>query len=521
MSTTTIIVLVGIGLAVILIIAGVAFLLLRNRRTKKPAAGPKETTQPGAKAPGGSAPAASELEKTAASEIPTEPPKFIIEPPDAQKGSPSPPTFEPFPKEKPITEEGDGADKQKKIRILVVDDNKDTAENVSRLIYFEDDMEVIGQAYTGREGVDLAVELKPHIVLMDINMPDMDGITATQEMGKVSSFSQVIVMSVQADPQYMKRAMAAGARDFQPKPFTADELVSCIRRVYKIGLTTYQRLEPFGQEFAVAEPETRPRSPRERAPGVQNASIIAIYSPKGGTGASTVSANLAVALQQTYGDVALVDADFQFGDIMVHLNIRNDRTLGNLVNTDEIDLDLIDQVLLTHQTGLKLLLAPPKPELADLITVDLITEILKLLKTECQTLVVDTSSQLNDQTLSILDMADHILVVTNPELPAVKSTKLFFELLQALDFSMEHVEVVVNRANREGGIPPEQIKKVLKLKKMYYLPDDFKIHLATNRGQSIYEQGENTQLAQTMTFLANAIWKKINAPQTSTSAQKE
>jgi pilus assembly protein CpaE len=280
-------------------------------------------------------------------------------------------------------------------------------------------------------------------------------------------------------------------------------------------------LEPFGQEFAVTEPETRPRSPRERAPGVQNASIIAIYSPKGGTGASTVSANLAVALQQTYGDVALVDADFQFGDIMVHLNIRNDRTLGNLVNTDEIDLDLIDQVLLTHQTGLKLLLAPPKPELADLITVDLITEILKLLKTECQTLVVDTSSQLNDQTLSILDMADHILVVTNPELPAVKSTKLFFELLQALDFSMEHVEVVVNRANREGGIPPEQIKKVLKLKKMYYLPDDFKIHLATNRGQSIYEQGENTQLAQTMTFLANAIWKKINAPQTSTSAQKE
>ena len=89
----------------------------------------------------------------------------------------------------------------------------------------------------------MAIELKPHIVLMDINMPDMDGITATQKMSLQSPFSQVVIMSVQNDQHYMKRAMAAGARDFQAKPFTSEELVGCVRRVYNLGLRTYQQFE--------------------------------------------------------------------------------------------------------------------------------------------------------------------------------------------------------------------------------------------------------------------------------------
>jgi CheY-like chemotaxis protein len=128
-----------------------------------------------------------------------------------------------------------------KIRILIVDDNPGTRDNVTRLLYFEDDMEVIGQAVNGREGIEMTVELKPHIVLMDINMPDMDGITATKEMGVDAPYSQVIIMSVQSDQHYMKQAMAAGARDFQPKPFTSDELVNCVRRGRQPNLIKLRR----------------------------------------------------------------------------------------------------------------------------------------------------------------------------------------------------------------------------------------------------------------------------------------
>ncbi|MDX1523347.1 MAG: response regulator transcription factor, partial [Anaerolineae bacterium] len=148
-------------------------------------------------------------------------------------------------------------DLDSKINILIVDDNPGTRDNVSRLLYFENDMEVIGQAVNGREGIEMASELRPHIVLMDINMPDMDGITATGEMSLKTPYSQVIIMSVQAEQHYMKQAMAAGARDFQPKPFTADELIACIRRVYNRGMPIYRQIEAIehAQNNAASMPQ--------------------------------------------------------------------------------------------------------------------------------------------------------------------------------------------------------------------------------------------------------------------------
>ena len=124
----------------------------------------------------------------------------------------------------------------------MVDDNKDTRDNVSRLIAFEPDMEVVGQAFNGKQAIDEAINLRPHIVLMDINMPDMDGIQATREMVVHAPYSQVIIMSVQFETDYMRAAMLAGARDYQTKPFSADELVNCIRRVYDIGRPIYQKI---------------------------------------------------------------------------------------------------------------------------------------------------------------------------------------------------------------------------------------------------------------------------------------
>lgn len=395
-----------------------------------------------------------------------------------------------------------------KIRILVVDDNRDTTENVSRLLYFEDDMEVIGQAYTGRQGVEAATKTRPHIVLMDINMPDMDGITATEKMRTVAPYSQVIIISVQADPQYMKQALAAGARDFQPKPFSADELVSCIRHVYQIGLPMYQHMD------SIAETIDRPTivgDTEEKASSlIKDAPVVAVYSPKGGVGASAIATNLAVVWQKALGDTILMDGDLQFGDVMVHLNVIPHHTIHKLTEADQIDADILSQVLIPHQSGLKLLLAPPSPELADMVTQDMIKQIIHLLKKECRLIVIDTSSVLTNQMLTILDTVDYLVVVVNPQLPAIKSTKLFLELLHKLKYPFEHVCVVVNQANMPGGIPPEQIKKVLKLNHLQYLPDDPKLYQATNRGQSIFEQHGDSPVAKEFTRLAKNVWQSIS-----------
>jgi pilus assembly protein CpaE len=393
------------------------------------------------------------------------------------------------------------------IRILIVDDNPDTRDNVSRLLYFENDMEVIGQAINGRQGIELAIELKPHIVLMDINMPDMDGITATEKMSFDAPYSQVIMMSVQAEQHYMKRAMAAGARDFQPKPFTADELINCIHRVYQIGLPIYRKIE--AAEKAQAQLDAQKPKQAKAGPGGAGTPVIVVYSPKGGIGTSAIAINLAVAWQQTQGDVVLMDGDLQFGDISVHLNTRPTRTISDMVHEGEIEIELLSEVVLAHNSGLKLLLSPPIPQLADTITPDMIPSIIKGLKNQFKAVVVDTTSQLTDVTVRLLEKADFILLVTSPELPAIKSAKLFLELASQLEFDPNCLGVVINRVNLPGGVRHDQIGKVLKLERTYLVPYDQRLYMTMYRGLSINQQEPGAPSAQAIADLARALWQDL------------
>jgi pilus assembly protein CpaE len=119
------------------------------------------------------------------------------------------------------------------IKVLIVDDIPETREMLKKLLMFENDIQVVGAATTGREGVDLATEEKPDIFLMDINMPDMDGITATEEIKKYAPAAGVIMMSVQSEADYLRRAMIAGARDYLTKPISGEDLSETIRRVFE------------------------------------------------------------------------------------------------------------------------------------------------------------------------------------------------------------------------------------------------------------------------------------------------
>src|SRR5713101_1162675 len=121
-----------------------------------------------------------------------------------------------------------------KIRILVVDDISETRENVAKLIGFEPDMSIVGSAGGGQEAIDIAKRERPNVILMDINMPDMDGITATEIIANTVPESPIIMMSVQGEQDYLRRSMLAGAREFLVKPFSADELVNAIRHVHEL-----------------------------------------------------------------------------------------------------------------------------------------------------------------------------------------------------------------------------------------------------------------------------------------------
>jgi pilus assembly protein CpaE len=347
---------------------------------------------------------------------------------------------------------------EEKIRVLIVDDIPETRENLRKLLYFETDIEVVAAATSGEEGISLSKEYGPDIVLMDINMPGLDGIAATEAITQEVPFCQVIMMSVQGESDYLRRSMQAGARQFLIKPFSGDELVSTIRQVYELGTRRPMPVvQPTGPGYEAGVGGAPP----------EGGKVIAVFSPKGGTGCTVVAANLAVALQKLLEDqnkqVVLVDASLQFGDVGVMMMLKAERSIADLApHIDELDQDMFESTLLAHTSGVKCLLAPPRPEMADLILPAHMPTLLSELKRHFDYIVVDTWSFLNDLVLNVLDNADRIVLLATPDIPSLKNAKFFYEVTEALEYPPRKILLVLNKMDRNSRISAKDIAASLK-----------------------------------------------------------
>lgn len=356
------------------------------------------------------------------------------------------------------------------IELLIVDDIPETRENLKKLLYFENDIEVIGAAKSGEEAIELVQELYPDVVLMDINMPGIDGISTVEHILREAPGAQVIMMSVQGETDYLRRSMLAGAREFLIKPFTAEELTASIRRVHDLGgqqgskQASKTQAKPMPQQPARNSSPSRDTPSSAMVPAQQNghnSHIICGFGAKGGVGTSTVLVNMAIALheQRPNARVAIVDLDLQFGSVGVILNLESDRTILDIAShIDEADTQFVEEVLITHTSGLRVLLAPPSPVDAERITPDAVKQILHLLREQFDYILIDTRTILNDVTLAALDEVDAILLMTTAEIPAVKNAKTFFDVAEQLDYSPSKITLVLNKYDQRVGISADAIK---------------------------------------------------------------
>jgi pilus assembly protein CpaE len=365
-----------------------------------------------------------------------------------------------------------------KIRVLVCDDIAETRENLAKLLGFEPDMEIVGSADSGQQAIDIAKKERPDVILMDINMPDMDGITATEIIANSVPESPIIMMSVQGEQDYLRRSMLAGAREFLTKPFSADELVNAIRHVHeleKVRGARYAQAAPAAAGGGVVnplEPET--------------GKIISFFSPKGGVGRTTIATNLAVALHQsTNKPVVLVDGSLPFGDIGVILNMNpKSKNISDLVGSFETaDIDILESVLTPHSTGIKVLLAPPTPESAEMITGANVKHVLEVLREHYAYVIVDTWPSFQEQVLTMLDVSDVILTLMTLEITSMKNVRVFLEIAEKLGYDEKKLQLVANRNDSSGGIKPSDVEASLGRKIPHTIVSDGRtLVLAVNRG---------------------------------------
>ena len=384
------------------------------------------------------------------------------------------------------------------IKVLIVDDIPETREHLSRLLGLERDLDVAGTAGTGEEAIKVAMELRPDVIVMDINMPGMDGVAAAEIISQRLPTCPIIMMSVHGEANQLKRAISAGAREFLVKPFSGDEFSASIRTVFERELARRTQFE--ASLPAVTAPVNATDDGEHQ--------VIAVFSPKGGAGRTTIATNLAVALhQETGARVCLVDANLQFGDVGVLLNLNpKDRSIADAVEGGDPDGDIIDSCVVNHSTGIQVLLAPPSPEGADLVTAHNLRQIIEHLRIGHEYVVIDLPSGLSDLSLAVMDAADTILVLTALEITTIKNVRLFLEVAEQLEYARSKIRLVINRADAAQGIRIADVEASVRRPIDGTIVSDGRLSvLAVNRGVPFVVSHPDSPLSRDVAKLAKTL----------------
>ncbi len=368
-----------------------------------------------------------------------------------------------------------------KTSVVVVDDTDESREMILRMLQFDTSIEVLGKARTGLEAIDVANKLKPDVMVMDINMPDMDGITATEKIREKYPYIQIVILSVQNDANYMRKAMLAGARDFLTKPPMIDELTVAIRRAGELARSEKEKAAAMAYTHTGM---TGSLGQGMRAPA-QLGKIICVYSPKGGAGCTTVATNLAVSLKTPENQVCVVDTNLIYGDVAVFFNEHGKNSILDLVGrANELDPDIVKDVMVTNKlTNLQLMAAPKEPELSDARKGEAISKIFTFMKQLYSFIIIDTTPQLTEIVQTSLDVADYIILLSTQDIPSIKNAHQFLSIADASQIGREKIIFVMNRYDKRIAISPERVGQSLKQNVAVAIPFEERIvSNSINRG---------------------------------------
>jgi pilus assembly protein CpaE len=290
--------------------------------------------------------------------------------------------------------------------------------------------------------------------------------------------------------------MQAGAGDYLIKPFTSDEVVTAIKRAFE---------------------KERRRRHQERGTGsrlVTSGKVITFYSPHDGAGKTTLAANLAVSLANQSGlPVALVDLNLQFGDLDLVLNLNPERTIADVVpHFQHLDAGLMETFLTPHESGVRLMAAPPRPQYAETVTVYCVQQVLRVLKEGYAYVVVDAASVLNDITLAALDLSDEIVLVTSLDVPSLRNARICLETLRDLHYPKERIRVVINRATGELGIKADEVEEYLEHPTSARIPSEGRVVVASvNRGVPFVTSHPESRVSAAVNELARSFMPTAEA----------
>lgn len=363
----------------------------------------------------------------------------------------------------------------KKIKVMLADDNDQIRESVKKLLELDNEIDLVAEAANGREVIEKIPGLEPEVVVMDINMPEMDGLEACGYISENFEHVAVIIISVEDDPQSFSKAMRAGAKGYLIKPLSPLDLNNTVKEVAELNR----------KRIKMQAPETGSKT---GSASKRKNKVVTIFGTKGGVGKSVICTNLAVALAQKYkNQVGVVDLDIQFGDISIMMNISPRKTIAELMQEGEnLSRDLLEDYIYERK-GVHILTAPNKPEFAELVTPEKVGDILNLCREMYTYTIVDTPSFIDEISLTALEKSDLILLIIALDLPTIKNVKKGIEILRSLKL-LNKTRLILNRSSGIAGIEAKDVEKVLDMKIQAEVPSDGKLVISSlNQGIPFFD----------------------------------
>ena len=378
-------------------------------------------------------------------------------------------------------------------KILVVDDDP----NVQRLLQYtlkQEGYEVV-VAGDGAEGFRLWGAEQPDLILLDVMLPKLDGYQVATKIRTeegTAGHVPIIMLTAEREVEQKVRGLRAGADDYLIKPFHPAELMA--------------RIKSLLARFA-------PRDTLVGRPPLGR--VLAMYGAKGGVGTTTIAINAAIALHRELGrKVALVDGNLQFGDHRVFLDLGLDRkSIVDIVTAPSIDGDLIRQVLVKHDSGVDLLLAPPSPETAELVTPEHLPQIIDQLRGLYDYILIDIDKRLDDVNLGVLEVADTMFVVMTADLSCLKNVRLVLETIGHLGYEAGKVQLVLNRSNAFTGINVKNAEGALKRTIDHQIVNEYRGAIsALNSGAPFMFTKADSLLGRSLLDFARVVDKQPTPP---------
>jgi len=349
------------------------------------------------------------------------------------------------------------------------------------------------------EALELILKEKPDIIILGNDFPGKDSYFFTHVIRKEAAPTQVIMIAEVISSEVVRQAMRAGACDFiSYKNLTVEELSMAIERA---GQQVLEERKIRGE--IEKKPEAPPPTKVESI-AHEPARIITVYSPKGGTGVSTITANLARVMEGDGYKVLVVDGDLFFGDMAVLLNQISNYSISDLVRFKEnLDGELVKDIITAGNVDL--LAAPSSLEKSLEITGPACEIIMNTLSTlDYDFLLINTSSNISDSTLVFLEKAESVILIGTQEISTVRALRLFLALMGKLSIGFDKFEMVINRYENDSILSLAKINESLDVKVSYTIPlDDKTVLHANNLGIPFVVDQKELAISKSIIALAN------------------